>query len=83
MKRTVTTSYNLYVNENTGALTVTTKEKIEVTYGGGREIWKTKEYSEHYEGQYSGVVISESSSYWGMSGKYIDEMHGSNLDVIA
>ena len=82
MKRTTETSYSICINEKTGALTVTVEEKVRVTYGGGREFWKTKEYSEHYEGQYSGVVISDRRSYWGISGKYINEMYGSNVDVI-
>lgn len=82
MKRTTETTCRFYINEDTGALTVTVKEKIEVTYGGGREFWVTKEYSEHYEGQYSGVVISERRSYWGKSGRMIDEMCTNNLDVI-
>ena len=82
MKRTTKTSYSLYINEKTGALTVTVEERIKVTYGGGREFWKTKEYRELHKGQYSGVVIGEYRSYWGISGKYIDKMYGSNVDVI-
>lgn len=82
MKRTTKTSYEIYINEKTGALTVRIQERIKVTYGGGREFWKTKEYSECHRGQLSGVVIGEYRSYWGKSGKYIDEMYGSNIDII-
>ena len=61
--KTTNVSIMLFLDEESGHLTVHTEETSYIQYGGNREIRKYEEYNEHY-GECYGTTSYSSRFYW-------------------
>lgn len=61
--KTTNVSIMIFLNEETGHLTVMTEETTCIQYGGNREIHKHEEHNAHY-GECSTTTSYSSRFYW-------------------